>query len=81
MANIGDFRSHPPALWRHMFKIDLVKTMKRMTTMRADFERFPEHLPVGSEARNFTLRDASGAERSLAELRGKVVVLEFGAIT
>ncbi len=77
----GDYPGHPPALWRDILKIDLWKTMKRMTTMRGDFERFPDHLPVGSSAPNFSLRDAEGALLTLEELRGKVVVLEFGAIT
>ena len=77
----GDYRGHPPALWKDIFKIDMLKTMKRMTTMKADFDGFPKHLPVGSEAPNFSLRDVTGSTRSLAELRGKIVVLEFGAIT
>ena len=81
MPDSGDFRGHPPALWKDVLKIDLWKTMKRMTTMRADFERFPQHLPIGNEAPNFTLRDAGGDTRSLSDFRGKVVVLEFGAIT
>jgi len=81
MASTGDYPSHPPALWKDALKIDLWKTAKRMLSMRADFERFPEHLPVGRQAPNFTLQDTRGTRRSLAELRGKVVVLEFGAIT
>lgn len=81
MSATGDYPGHPPALWKDVLKIDLWKTTKRMLSMRGDFERFPEHLPVGREAPNFTLRDARGVKRSLADLRGRVVVLEFGAIT
>lgn len=34
-------------------------------------------LPVGEPAPDFTLKDASGSEHSLADYRGKVVVLDF----
>ncbi len=81
MPASGDYPGHPPALWRDLFKIDLWKTMKRMATMRGDFQRFPAHLPIGSSAPNFSLHDAGGARLTLDELRGRVVVLEFGAIT
>ncbi len=81
MSETGDYPGHPPALWKDLFKIDLWKTMQRMVSMRRDFARFPRHLPIGHEAPDFSLRDAAGVTRSLHDLRGKVVVLEFGAIT
>jgi len=46
-----------------------------------NFSRFDEILPAGSPAPEFTLKAIGGEEVSLASLRGKVVVLEFGART
>lgn len=81
MPKTGDYPAHPPAIWKDMLKIDLWKTTKRMASMRSDFKRFPTHLPIGQQAPDFTLHDARGVKRSLSDLRGRVVVLEFGAIT
>ncbi len=64
-----------------MLKVDLWKTMKRMVAMQPDFRGFATHLPLGSPAPDFLLRDAAGQEQRLSALRGKVVVLEFGALT
>ncbi len=37
-------------------------------------------LPIGSAMPNFTLKDSSGQEHSLASYKGKVVVLDFSSI-
>ena len=59
-----------------MLKVDLWKTMKRMVAMQPDFRGFATHLPLGTPAPDFLLRDAAGQEQRLSALRGKVVVLE-----
>lgn len=45
------------------------------------FMAFDELLPIGSPAPGFSLKTPKGEEVSLASLRGKTVVLEFGART
>lgn len=79
----GDYPSNPPSMLKDMFKINLVKTMKKKygTAMRQAFATFASSLPIGSPAPDFVLETITGEQLSLAELRGKVVVLEFGAIT
>ncbi len=83
MGLSGDYPSNPPSLWRDVFKINLIKTVKKKygSEMRRAFARFPDHLPLGSPAPDFTLETPSGERVSLADLRGRVGVLEFGAIT
>ena len=77
----GYYSGNPPAIWKDMLKIDLVKTMKKKFGMRDDFAKFPDLHPIGSSAPDFTLETPAGEHVSLSSLRGKVVVLEFGAIT
>jgi cytochrome oxidase Cu insertion factor (SCO1/SenC/PrrC family) len=77
----ADYPNNPPALWKDLFKIDLMKTMKKKFGMRQAFAEFPNTLPIGSPAPDFTLLTAAGETVSLSSLRGKVIVLEFGAIT
>ena len=81
MVFTGGFRRHPPALWRHILKIDLLKTTRKVLSARQDFARFPNHLPIGTQAPDFVLETADGVSISLSTLRGRIVVLEFGAIT
>jgi len=68
---------------KDMFKINLLKTLKKKYSaeMRQAFASFASHLPIGSRAPYFALETITGEELSLSGLRGKVVVLEFGAIT
>jgi len=77
----ADYPNNPPALWKDMFKIDLMKTMKKKFGMRQAFAQFPELLPIGTPVPDFELQTAAGETVSLSALRGKVIVLEFGAIT
>lgn len=79
----GDYPSNPPAMLKDIFKINLVKTIKKKygAKMRHDFANFAGYLPIGSQAPEFILETTTGERFSLAGLRGKVVVLEFGAIT
>lgn len=79
----GDYPGNPPAMLRDVFKINLVKTLKQKygAKMRHDFANFARYLPAGSQAPDFMLETTNGEQLSLAGLRGKVVVLEFGAIT
>ena len=79
----GDYAGNPPFMLKDMFKINLFKTMKKKfgPEMRHSFANFADYLPIGSQAPDFTLETATGAQVSLSSLRGKVVVLEFGAIT
>jgi hypothetical protein len=83
MQFTGDYPSNPPGMLRDLFKINLVKTMKKKygTAMRQAFATFADYLPIGSQAPYFTLETIAGEKLSLAGLRGKVVVLEFGALT
>ena len=79
----GDYAGNPPSMLKDMFKINLFKTMKKKfgPEMRHSFANFEDYLPIGSQTPDFTLETATGAQVSLSSLRGKVVVLEFGAIT
>lgn len=83
MQFTGDYPSNPPGMLRDMFKINLVKTMKKKygTAMRHAFDNFADSLPIGSQAPDFVLETITGEKLSLTGLRGKVVVLEFGSIT
>ena len=77
----ADYRGHPPGMWKDVSKIDLWKTAKRMMDMRKDFKGFTSAVPVGTQAPDFELEDATGVKHALADFRNKIVVLEFGAIT
>lgn len=79
----GDYPSNPPSMLRDIFKINLVKTLKKKygTAMRRAFATFASHLPIGSQVPDCVLETSTGETLSLAGLRGKVVVLEFGALT
>jgi len=83
MKFTGDYPSNPPSMLRDMFKINLVKTLKKKygTAMRQAFANFASYVPIGSQSPDFVLETITGEKLSLAGLRGKVVVLEFGAIT
>lgn len=81
MQFTGDYPGNPPALWKDLFKIDLFKTMKKKYGMRDAFANFAHHVPIGTLAPDFTLETTAGDKVPLSSLRGKVVVLEFGAIT
>ncbi len=52
-----------------------------MPTNVGAFARFDDILAIGSPAPDFTLESDKGQSVSLSSLRGKVVVLEFGART
>ncbi len=56
-------------------------TIVRMANEARNFMKFDDILPVGSPAPEFTLKTIEGEELSLSSLRGKVVVIEFGART
>ena len=56
----GYYSGNPPALWKDMRKIDLMKTMKKKFGMRDDFTKFPELHPIGSSAPDFTLETPTG---------------------
>lgn len=83
MEFTGDYPGNPPSMLKDMFKINLFKTMKKKygSEMRHAFANFAHHLPIGSQAPDFTLGTVTGEKVSLSGLRGRVVVLEFGAIT
>ena len=83
MQFTGDYRGNPPSMLKDMFKINLFKTMKKKygSEMRHAFANFADYLPIGSQAPDFALETNVGEKVSLFGLRGKVVVLEFGAIT
>ncbi len=65
---------------RDMKKIDFLKTMSNTDSLNK-FGLFEDHLKVGQEAPDFTLRDTDNNQVSLSDFQGKVVVLEFGAYT
>jgi cytochrome oxidase Cu insertion factor (SCO1/SenC/PrrC family) len=46
-----------------------------------EFEEFKAKAPVGEKAADFTLSDLEGRRVSLADFRGRYLVLEFGSIT
>lgn len=79
----GDYPSNPPGMLRDMLKINLLKTMKKKfgTAMRSAFANFATYRPIGSQAPELVLETMTGEPFSLARLRGKIVMLEFGAIT
>ena len=69
---------------RHLGKIDLIKTFKQKLSpeVRGLFRQFPDTLPVGAPAADFTLRTVSGETVHLSDYRGKKhVLLEFGSFT
>ncbi len=49
--------------------------------MRHSFADFADYLHIGFQTPDFILETATGEPESLSSLRGKAVVLEFGAIT
>jgi cytochrome oxidase Cu insertion factor (SCO1/SenC/PrrC family) len=51
------------------------------TRSAQEFELFKQIAHAGEEAIDFTLPSVDGATVTLSELRGKPVVIEFGAIT
>ena len=80
----GEYRKNPPGMLRDVRKIDLIKTLKNKfgARVRGLFQQFPDTLPVGSPASDFTLQTVSGEKASLSDYRGKKhVVLEFGSFT
>ncbi len=83
MEFTGDYSGNPPSMLKDMFKINLLKTLKKKygAEMRQAFTNFASQVPIGSQAPDFVLETITGEQLSLAGLRGKVVVLEFGAIT
>ena len=83
MRLTGDYPSNPPGMLRDMFKINLVKTMQKKfgAAMRHAFANFAAYRPIGSHAPDLVLETSTGEPFSLAGLQGKIVVLEFGAIT
>lgn len=83
MRLTGDYPGNPPGMLKDMFKINLAKTMKKKfgTAMRQAFANFATYRPIGSLAPDLVLETSTGEPFSLAGLRGKIVVLEFGAIT
>lgn len=83
MPLTGDYPSNPPGMLGDMFKINLVKTMKKKfgAAMRCAFANFATYRPIGSQAPDLVLETMTGEPFSLAGLQGKIVVLEFGAIT
>ena len=52
-----------------------------LTETMGPFGEFDRVLPIGSPAPDFTLDTPDGESVSLKSLRGKTVVLEFGART
>lgn len=44
-------------------------------------EEFKAKAPVGEKAPDFTLTDVAGRKVSLADFRGRYLVLDFGSIT
>lgn len=83
MRRTGDYPSNPPGMLRDMFKINLVKTMQKKfgAAMHYAFANFATYRPIGSQAPELVLETMTGEPFTLAGLRGKIVVLEFGAIT
>jgi hypothetical protein len=80
----ANYRKNPPGMLRHLWKIDLIKTLRHKFSakVRELFQRFPDNLPVGTPAADFTLQTVSGEKISLSDYRGKKhVVLEFGSFT
>lgn len=80
----ANYRKNPPGMLRHLGKINLTKTLRHKynARVRGLFQRFPDTLPVGAPAADFTLQTVSGEKVSLSAYRGKRhVVLEFGSFT
>lgn len=50
-------------------------------TSELEFEEFKVRAPVGEPAPDFTLNDLDGHEVTLADFRGRYLVLDFGSIT
>ena len=80
----ANYRKNPPGMLWHLRKVDLFKTLthKFSAEVRSLFQRFPDNLPVGTPAADFTLQNVSGEKVCLSDYRGKKhVVLEFGSFT
>jgi hypothetical protein len=80
----ANYRKNPPGMLRYLWKIDLIKTARHKFSARVRdlFQRFPDNLPVGTPAADFTLQTVAGEKVCLSDYRGKKhVVLEFGSFT